>query len=64
MINSSIWELDFYSRPILDENQKKLWEVLICESPTDVAQSPDNLFKYSEFCTNKAVNSTWLREAI
>ncbi|MFM5983304.1 MAG: Tab2/Atab2 family RNA-binding protein, partial [Sphaerospermopsis kisseleviana] len=32
----SIWELDFYSRPILDANQKKVWEVLVCESPTDV----------------------------
>ena len=64
MINSSIWELDFYSRPILDENQKKLWEVLICESPTRVDNSPDKIFKYSQYCSNKTVNSIWLREAI
>ncbi|MEO0970614.1 MAG: Tab2/Atab2 family RNA-binding protein, partial [Cyanobacteria bacterium J06639_18] len=32
----SIWELDYYSRPILDEDQKKVWEVLICESPLDI----------------------------
>ena len=60
----TIWELDFYSRPILDENKKKLWEVLICESATDVTQSPDSLFRYSQFCSNKTVNSIWLREAI
>ena len=30
-----VWELDFYSRPILDENKKKQWEVLICEPQTD-----------------------------
>ncbi|MEB3214919.1 MAG: Tab2/Atab2 family RNA-binding protein, partial [Nostocales cyanobacterium 94392] len=29
----NIWELDYYSRPILDENNKKIWEVLICETP-------------------------------
>ena len=59
-----IWELDFYSRPILDENNKKVWEVLICESPVDVNTDVDSLFKYSQFCSNKTVNSIWLREAI
>lgn len=24
------WELDFYSRPILDPDGKKRWELLIC----------------------------------
>lgn len=60
----AIWELDFYSRPILDENKKKLWEVLICESPADIKKSPDDLFRYSQFCSSKTVNSIWLREAI
>ncbi len=60
----TIWELDFYSRPILDENQKKRWEVLICETPLEVGRSPDSLFKYSQFCSNQTVNSLWLREAI
>ena len=60
----TIWELDFYSRPLLDENKKKLWEVLICESPSNTKQDPDSLFKYSQLCSNKTVNSVWLREAI
>jgi hypothetical protein len=61
---TKIWELDFYSRPILDENKKKLWEVLICETPTDSKQSPDSLFKYSQFCSNQSVNSLWLQQEI
>lgn len=59
-----IWELDYYSRPVLDDEKKKLWEVLICETPTEIDQNPDTLFKYSEFCSNKTVNSIWLRDAI
>ncbi len=61
---SVIWELDFYSRPVLDEKQKKQWEVLICESPTDVRDNANELFRYSKFCANTEVNSVWLREAI
>lgn len=59
-----IWELDFYSRPVLDDKQKKLWEVLICESPLDVSTPSDSLFRYAEFCSNTEVNSVRLREAI
>ncbi len=60
----SIWELDFYSRPILDENQKKVWEVLICESPSDVRAKTDSLFRYAQYCPSTEVNSLWLRRAI
>lgn len=59
-----IWELDYYSRPILDDEKKKLWEVLICETLTEIDQKPETLFRYSEFCSNQTVNSLWLREAI
>ena len=59
-----VWELDFYSRPILDENQKKLWELLVCESPLDTSQPVDSLFQYAQFCPNQQVNSIWLRETI
>jgi hypothetical protein len=59
-----IWELDYYSRPILDDENKKLWEVLICETLTEIDQEPETLFRYSEFCSNQTVNSLWLREAI
>jgi hypothetical protein len=61
---NTVWEIDFYSRPILDENQKKVWEVLVCESPLDTRQSTDSLFKYASWCPNQQVNSIWLREAL
>lgn len=61
---SNIWELDFYSRPIFDENNKKIWEVLICESPLTVNRSEDTLFKYAQFCSSSEVNSIFLREII
>lgn len=61
---TTIWELDFYSRPVLDEAQKKLWEVLICQSPLDINSQPDSLFRYSEFVSSSEVNSVRLRTAI
>ena len=60
----SIWELDYYSRPILDENQKKVWEVLICETPLDIRTNTDSLFRYAKYCSSKTVNSVWLRTAL
>ncbi len=63
-MSTTVWELDFYSRPIVDENGKKLWEILICESPNNIERSPDNLFQYAEYCSSSMVNSIRLREAI
>ena len=60
----SIWEIDFYSRPILDENQKKIWEVLVCESPMGIHTPTKSLFRYAQFCPNSQVNSVWLRKAL
>ena len=60
----SIWEIDFYSRPIVDEKQKKIWEVLICEAPTNSKKNIDSLFRYSQYCPSTEVNSVWLKTAI
>ena len=60
----TIWELDFYSRPILDENKKKIWEVLVCESPVDSRTNPDSLFRYAKYCPSTQVNSVWLKTAL
>jgi hypothetical protein len=60
----SIWEIDFYSRPILDANQKKVWEVLVCESPLDIGIKADSLFRYAQYCPSTQVNSGWLRTAL
>ncbi|TAF37640.1 MAG: DUF1092 family protein [Oscillatoriales cyanobacterium] len=61
---ATIWELDFYSRPILDERGKKKWEVLICESPLNVGDKAESLFRYSQLCPSTTVNSLWLAGAI
>ncbi len=61
---TTIWELDFYSRPVLDESQKKLWEVLICESPLDMSTKPDGLFQYAAFVPSSEVNSMRLKTII
>ncbi len=60
----SIWEIDFYSRPVLDENNKKLWEVLVCESPLTIDTELDSLFRYAEYCPSSQVNSAWLKTAL
>ena len=60
----SIWELDYYSRPILDENKKKVWEVLICEAPLDINTKTDSLFRYAKYCSSTTVNSVWLQTAL
>ncbi len=61
---TTIWELDFYSRPILDENGKKIWEILICESPLQVKAQPDALFRHAEYCSSTEVNSVRLKQAL
>lgn len=61
---TTIWEIDFYSRPIVDENEKKIWEVLVCESPVDVKAKPEDLFRYTEYCSNAEVNSVKLKEVL
>lgn len=60
----SIWEIDFYSRPVVDENNKKLWEVLVCESPLSTNTDISLLFRYAKYCPSTEVNSGWLRTAL
>ncbi len=61
---TNIWELDFYSRPILDENGKKVWEILICESPTTIDAEIEPLFRFAEYCPSTEINSARLMQAI
>ncbi|MEL6458432.1 MAG: Tab2/Atab2 family RNA-binding protein [Cyanobacteria bacterium J06641_2] len=60
----NIWELDYYSRPILDENKKKVWEVLICQAPSDISSKTDSLFRFARYCSSTTVNSVWLQTAV
>lgn len=56
------WELDFYSRPVLEPDGKKRWELLICSTPAfgDVGVR----FRWVKICPATSVNSIWLQEAL
>ena len=57
------WELDYYSRPILEPDGKKRWELLICSSPSG-AEASGQRFRWALNCPASSVNSQWLREAL
>jgi hypothetical protein len=50
---TGIWEIDFYSRPIVDEQQKKLWELLVCDATRS--------FEFTKFCSGAEANARWLQ---
>ncbi|KEF43199.1 MAG: hypothetical protein ER33_00185 [Cyanobium sp. CACIAM 14] len=56
------WELDYYSRPILEADGKKRWELLICSTVDPGA--PADPFRWAMDCPASSVNSQWLRSAI
>lgn len=53
---SKVWEIDFYSRPILDEQQKKIWELLVCDSQRN--------FEFTKVCSGSQANARWLQESL
>lgn len=56
------WELDYYSRPILESDGKKRWELLICSTPAP--GSPAAEFRWVRACPAASVNSIWLKQAL
>jgi len=60
------WELDYYSRPILEEDGKKRWELLICSTPEvpGPGEVASESFRWAKACPATSVNSIWLREAL
>ena len=50
---ANTWQLDFCSRPILDERGKKVWELLICDETRS--------FEFSRYFPNNKINSTQVR---
>ena len=66
MMHSPDWELDYYSRPILEADGKKRWELLICSTP-EVGAGDDGTshqFRWVQTCPATSVNSIWLKEAL
>ena len=56
------WELDFYSRPILESDGRKRWELLITATPN--ADVPAEPFRFAKRCPSGEVNSLWLSAAL
>jgi hypothetical protein len=56
------WELDYYSRPILEADGKKRWELLICSTPIDGAAGQG--FRFVQNCSASSVNSQWLKQTL
>jgi len=48
----SIWEVDFFRRPLKDPQGQFLWELLICNASRS--------FQFSSFCPQRSANSAWL----
>jgi len=57
----SDWELDFYSRPIIDSNGKKRWELIICSKRS---YETEDVFLWNKKCPANEVNSVWLTKAL
>ena len=58
---TSDWELDFYSRPIIEANGKKRWELII--SSTRNFETED-IFLWNKVCPANEVNSVWLTNSL
>ncbi len=58
------WELDYYSRPILEADGKKRWELLVCSTRSADAPAGLEPFRWVQPCPATSVNSTWLKEAL
>lgn len=59
--NKSEWELDFYSRPILEDDGKKRWELLVTNTRSI---ADEKIFKWEKRCPAGEVNSLWLTQAL
>ena len=60
-IKSSDWEIDFYSRPIIEDDGKKRWELIIASTRNFNCKDP---FYWSKVCPANEVNSIWLTNAL
>jgi len=57
----SNWELDFYSRPIIEANGKKRWELIICSTRS---YKTEDTFLWNKKCPANEVNAIWLTKAL
>ena len=53
---ASEWQIDFCSRPLLDDRKKKVWELNVCDSQGGI--------RFQRYFANNQVNSGELRRAL
>ena len=61
VLKISDWELDFYSRPIIEKNGKKRWELIISSSKSF---KTEDVFHWNKICPANEVNSIWLTKSL
>lgn len=52
----TIWQADFYRRPLQDQVGNSLWELVVCQS--------DRTFSASAFCPQPEANSAWITQQL
>ncbi|MDY7007451.1 MAG: Tab2/Atab2 family RNA-binding protein [Cyanobacteriota bacterium] len=56
MNNKTIWQADFYRRPLKDKQGQQLWELLIC--------TPTRSLEFTAICPQSEVNANWVVEQL
>ncbi|MEN9203811.1 MAG: Tab2/Atab2 family RNA-binding protein [Thermostichus sp. DG_1_6_bins_120] len=51
-----IWQMDFTAVPLRDEQDRRVWELLVCDPPGQ--------FRRAQYCSNQEVNSTWVAQQL
>tara|TARA_Y100001970_G_C14249487_1_gene870743 strand:- start:3363 stop:4247 length:885 start_codon:yes stop_codon:yes gene_type:complete len=59
--NKLDWELDFFSRQIIESDGKKRWDLLITSTELINGEEP---FRFQKICPSNEVNSIWLTNAL
>jgi hypothetical protein len=52
----SVWQADFYRRPLKNEQGQPLWELFLCDAQGE--------FRYADFCPQGSANSEWLQSQL
>ncbi|MEB3343027.1 Tab2/Atab2 family RNA-binding protein [Okeania sp.] len=52
MDTKTIWQIDYYRRPLQDKQGQKLWELLIC--------TPNRNLEFMAMCPQSEVNANWV----
>lgn len=52
----TVWQVDFYRRPVQDEAGKPLWELVVCEADGDRREAM--------WCPQAEVNAAWIVDAL